>query len=245
MPAFDVDRLHDLLDAVPVGRWVRYADLASAVGTAGQGLGSHFKACTECEHVWRVLHGQGRLSSDFVRNHPTDRRTQLEALADDGIRFRDGLADPSQQISVAELVAVADREPDPTDLLRMTPVRREQRRLRRQLLGDATDAACFLCGRVLPVELLVAAHIVPRHRVDEAQRRDPEAVFPACVLGCDALFELGYIGVDEAGRVTRLGTAPSAAVAVAVDALHGREVPGLTPGRARRFAEHRTPDDTH
>ncbi|MBU2697432.1 hypothetical protein [Pimelobacter sp. 30-1] len=70
-------------------------------------------------------------------------------------------------------------------------------------------------------------------------------MFPACVLGCDALFEHGYVGVDGAGRAIRLRTAPSAAVAAAVGALHGREVPGLTPGRARRFAEHRTLGDTH
>jgi len=53
-------------------------------------------------------------------------------------------------------------------------------------------SSCSLCGQLLPVELLVAAHIKPRSECSRRERLDFEnIVFGVCVLGCDALYEKG------------------------------------------------------
>ncbi|GAA1270409.1 hypothetical protein GCM10009634_11840 [Saccharothrix xinjiangensis] len=94
--------------------------------------------------------------------------------------------------------------PAPSDLDGMTVAtyRKEQGELRDLLLGGATGAPCALCGRVLPAELLVAAHIKPRARCGPEERLDLGSVaMLACALGCDRLFELGHLAVDERGAV--------------------------------------------
>lgn len=79
--------------------------------------------------------------------------------------------------------------------------RAEQRYLRQALLARYGNQ-CALCGRVLPESLLIAAHIKLRSQSSEADRLDFEAAaMLACSLGCDALFERGYLTVDDGGRV--------------------------------------------
>lgn len=61
---------------------------------------------------------------------------------------------------------------------------------------------CGLCGNSLPSDLLTAAHIKPRSACSAAERVDaPWIVMPACLIGCDALFELGYLGVGDLGAL--------------------------------------------
>jgi hypothetical protein len=75
-------------------------------------------------------------------------------------------------------------------------VRTEQGFLRRVLFGSELRGQCIICGRVFPVGLLVAAHIKQRAECSEAERADYRRnVVPMCVLGCDDLFERGYIAV--------------------------------------------------
>ncbi len=48
----------------------------------------------------------------------------------------------------------------------------------------------------------MAAHIVPRSELDHAERSQFDSIaMVACLLGCDRLFELGYLSVDEGGVV--------------------------------------------
>jgi len=78
----------------------------------------------------------------------------------------------------------------------------EQSFLRRQLFGDVEEASCSLCGRRLPISLLVAAHIKPRSECSHRERLDAEhVVFSLCLLGCDALYERGLVGVRRGGRI--------------------------------------------
>ena len=58
----------------------------------------------------------------------------------------------------------------PTDRPRTGSVRAEQAALRAHLLGAASAAACGLCGRVVPAELLVAGHIKPRALSSDDER---------------------------------------------------------------------------
>lgn len=92
--------------------------------------------------------------------------------------------------------------PEDTDRLVLARARKEQSRLRDSLLQGRTEAPCDLCGRLLSKELLVAAHIVPRRELDHNERAQFDRIaMVACQLGCDRLFELGYLTVDEEGAI--------------------------------------------
>ncbi len=80
--------------------------------------------------------------------------------------------------------------------------RKEQRELRRLLLGGRTDAPCDLCGHDYPGDFLVAAHIKKRSLCTDDERNDlTNVAMLACKFGCDSLFESGHITVDDTGRV--------------------------------------------
>lgn len=127
-----------------------------------------------------------------------------------------------------------------TDADSLIRIRREQGHLRRHLLRGESEAACSICGRVLPSALLVAAHIVPRRLLDDAERLDfASAAMLACTLGCDTLFEFGYITVDADGLIAGQRSATTEALVSAVDAVLGLEVSGMTEARAASFERHR------
>ena len=118
-------------------------------------------------------------------------------------------------------------------------VRREQAALRDHLLKGRSQAACDLCGRQLPDRLLVAAHIVPRHQLNETERRHLDRIaMLACLLGCDALFEQGLIAVDDNGYVRDLTGSGSSDVVTFVDGIAGRHCAAHTSATAVKFAEH-------
>lgn len=105
--------------------------------------------------------------------------------------------DPSKYVAAApRIVGALDRAVAGT-------ARREQSLLRGALgLYSAADADCALCGRSLPTELLVAAHIKPRSLCTRDERVDVRHVgMAACLMGCDALFEKGLVAVDDDGRL--------------------------------------------
>ncbi len=84
----------------------------------------------------------------------------------------------------------------------LTAVRTEQSYLRKNLFGNKKISACGICGRQIPVDLLIVSHIKRRSECTLDERRDAaNVVMPMCRLGCDDLFEKGYITVDN-GRVT-------------------------------------------
>jgi len=90
----------------------------------------------------------------------------------------------------------------PLDRRTYSVSRAEQGFLRDRLFGKQTDAQCAICGRTLPVELLITAHIKPRSHCEPQERLDwRNVVMPACLLGCDALYERGLCSVDSAGHV--------------------------------------------
>lgn len=104
-------------------------------------------------------------------------------------------------VTLAEFRAAVDAPQGPTDREVLTRQRTEQAYLRRWLL-PGPFGNCALCGRSFPSEFLVAAHIKKRSACTEAERRDAEnIVMPACKFGCDALYEEGWISVDDSGRI--------------------------------------------
>tara|TARA_Y100000590_G_scaffold247240_1_gene277798 strand:+ start:415 stop:1389 length:975 start_codon:yes stop_codon:yes gene_type:complete len=92
---------------------------------------------------------------------------------------------------------------DNTDSKSHTSKRRIEQQLLREFHIGKKETTCSLCHKTLPNELIVAGHIWARHNIkDEETRKDPDIVMPVCKLGCDELFELGFIHVDEYGYIT-------------------------------------------
>lgn len=85
--------------------------------------------------------------------------------------------------------------------------RKEQAYLRAIHIGSSDVGMCNLCGIVLPTDLLIAAHIKPRSECEDTERRDARNIaFALCSLGCDSLYEHGYIAVNEEGKVVTVTT---------------------------------------
>lgn len=83
-----------------------------------------------------------------------------------------------------------------------TKGRLEQRYLRENLFSNTTVSTCALCGRKYPNEIMIAAHIKPRSECTNKERKDiNNVVFPICNIGCDVLYERGYIGINEKGKI--------------------------------------------
>lgn len=130
----------------------------------------------------------------------------------------------------------------PLDLVAPGKRRVEQQALRWYLLPNATGT-CALCGREFAKQFLRAAHIKPRAACNETERRDLARVaMPACVFGCDALFEQGYLAVGEGGAIL---ISPQAFAAKGISAyieshLSDRRVQVEVYGRVEYFQWHRT-----
>ena len=113
--------------------------------------------------------------------------------------------------------------------------RKEQGYLRGLLFKDEKDALCSLCGRRLPVELLVAAHIKPRADCASRERRDfTHIAFALCLLGCDALYERGLVAVEKGGRIV-VAKADSKLLARHLASLARRRCSAWTPDSAESF----------
>jgi hypothetical protein len=118
--------------------------------------------------------------------------------------------------------------------------RGEQAHLRRRLFGSAAVANCALCGEQLPVRFLWAAHIKKRSVCTDEERRDiGNVAMPACVFGCDALFESGHLTVDATGHVLTATTDEVSAVRRRMDELSGRGCLAFTASSAHYFEWHR------
>lgn len=126
-----------------------------------------------------------------------------------------------------------------TDTVKLATLRAEQSELRRHLLDGRFTAECSICGRAFPARLLIAGHIKPRSICTEEERKDFGSVaMLICNLGCDALFEWGYLIVDASGTV-RAGKSPeTAGVKEAVLEVAGNDCLAFNVRTASTFAAH-------
>ncbi|MFG2905450.1 hypothetical protein ACGF13_10380 [Kitasatospora sp. NPDC048286] len=117
--------------------------------------------------------------------------------------------------------------------------RREQARLRRAKFNGRSSIRCDICGRELPQGLVRAAHVRKRSQCNLEQRSHLANLMAACVLGCDALFEDGFIRVSVEGlvEVSQKGAA-SADLLAAARTLEGRQCTAHTPESAQYFDWH-------
>lgn len=142
-------------------------------------------------------------------------------------------------------VAPEPWDPDPhfegeTSTERTVAARREQGRLRATLFGADLTKACALCGEEFPVSFLRAAHIKPRHACSEDERRQLRNIaMPPCVFGCDALFEAGYVAVEDDGLVVLSDDVRSdPTLTRRAAAMEGRRCTAHRDGTAEFFAWH-------
>ena len=118
--------------------------------------------------------------------------------------------------------------------------RREQGYLRALLFQGKSISTCGICGREFPVELLIAAHIKPRSKCTQIERRDaPNIVFPLCLFGCDSLYEQGIVSIDQEGYVVAI-TASTLTKSVShyLRSIRGRKCEFWTENSAPYFQWH-------
>jgi hypothetical protein len=172
----------------------------------------------------------------------------MEALRMSANKQGAAVKDPGTETLFA-LAATGPREDGPptsetdgaeveTDALRSVFVRKEQARLRRQKFAGAEEIKCAICRRTLPARIVHAAHIKRRAAASYGQRMDLANIMGACTLGCDSLFEFGFIYVDRDGLIRVAPTAPPALAAVASD-LAGKLCGAFCPASADYFEYHR------
>lgn len=101
----------------------------------------------------------------------------------------------------------------------------EQNKLRSRLIGGATTLPCILCGAEYLVQFLWASHIKKRSVCSDQEKNDPRVAMLACVFGCDALYESGFISVDQGGQIVAYTEGTSGGVLQRVSELQGRTVP--------------------
>jgi hypothetical protein len=114
--------------------------------------------------------------------------------------------------------------------------RREQSRLRKIKLKGATSAACEICTKTLPVRHLRAAHIKKRSDCTDVEKLDLDNIMIVCVE-CDALFEIGDLGVNDNGMVIASGAAPTTRdLELLIEAKVNKRCAAWKPGNAGYFA---------
>lgn len=120
--------------------------------------------------------------------------------------------------------------------------RAEQRYLREALLAHYGNQ-CAICGRFLPKNLLIAAHIKLRSQSSNRDRLNfAAAAMLACSLGCDALFERGYLTVDGAGLVRTTPTNNPELLSV-LDKVEGSRCLAFSEATRENFEFHRRSHD--
>lgn len=134
-----------------------------------------------------------------------DRRSVADPLRELGF-FVEAIGEPGEvpvDSHAFDYAAWLRRFDGVTDQPALARRRREQAALRATLgLQSHGRATCGLCGRNFPSSLIAAAHIKPRSECSPQERTDaPWVVMPACRLGCDSLFEHGFISVGQLGAM--------------------------------------------
>ena len=124
-----------------------------------------------------------------------------------------------------------------TDLEITAIARREQAFWQQFLFKDRDMGTCALCGAVLPTNLMVVAHIKPRHLCSHEERLDPHNVMPACVFGCDALFDKRVVYVED--RIIRTSNSDlTGDLRRWIEQLLGKECSYWNEASAKYFIEH-------
>lgn len=149
---------------------------------------------------YSVSHFYKQTSTDSA-----DSRQQLKATkTPDGTKHNNNVA-IDESVEKA-LTALAELEC--LDKQTVQTAREEQAALRYYLMQGEANATCVLCNQNLPSDLLVAAHLKKRATCITEERLQFDRVAALmCKLGCDDLYEKGYVSVIDS--TVQLNTAKS------------------------------------
>lgn len=116
-------------------------------------------------------------------------------ISSDKITISDSI--DSENITVRSILPSLSSDVD-LDSNSTSKVRKEQQFLRAHLGNGQLIAECTLCQNEFPIEMLVAAHIKKRSECTNIEKLDFDNIATLiCKVGCDDLFEKGYIFVKE------------------------------------------------
>ena len=142
-------------------------------------------------------------------------------------------------VSPESFRTAATRPPSELDRERTTSQRTESKYVRDILFPDAT-ARCDLCGEEMPREFFIGAHIKKRAACTDDEKLDiPNVVMGACVFGCDALYEKGYVTVGDDWTLQVAPGTGSAEIDARLARLAGRTFPDQDDGRRQYTEWHR------
>jgi hypothetical protein len=123
------------------------------------------------------------------------------------------------------------------------PTRNEHRFIVKHLFKGLATGTCCICLNDYPRNMLVAAHIKKRASCDRNEKLDIENIAaPMCRMGCDPLFEFGYISVRDGVVVRHPSLEAPAAISSYIDGVLGNLVPAWGQKTKKYFQWHR---DTH
>lgn len=141
------------------------------------------------------------------------------------------------ETSAQDPSAQRELQMDTTDGRASVRYRKEQAGLRRLLFGKKATDRCGICSREYPVQFLYTAHIKSRSACSLEERADwRNVVMPACLFGCDALFERSFLRVGSDGVIALQGEydrTPS--LAAFAKSLEGKVARALSSGNREYF----------
>lgn len=77
-----------------------------------------------------------------------------------------------------------------------------------KMSSNLSASRCQICNKYYPAQLLVAAHVKPRSKCSLEEKSDIENIAMLQCKSCDALYENGYISVNELGIVITADNLP-------------------------------------
>jgi len=126
-----------------------------------------------------------------------------------------------------------------TDGTGTRPTRLEHKYIVRQLFQGKLTGRCCICHNEYPRHLLVAAHIKKRSACSTKEKLDIENIAaPMCRLGCDPLFEHGYLAVRNGKVIKHPSREMTEATASYVERVLGNQVTGWSKKNRKYFEWH-------
>ena len=104
-------KLREILVAIPAGRWTSYGEVAAAIGSAAQPVGTYI-ANTEIPNAYRVMRSSGQIPPAFRWYDEDDTRDPQALLESEGIEFSASGAASREQFLDAEALSQLISAPD-------------------------------------------------------------------------------------------------------------------------------------